>query len=683
VPMVVEEPSVVAAASNAAKMVRAGGGFRAEVSRAPHHDRPGADHGRARPEAGLRGPSRRPRRSPGPGRTLAPRLVARGGGPVDVRAGAGAARRARRRHDRGPPPRRLPRRHGRQPGQHHCRGGGRSRLAAWIAGARVGLRILSNLSDQRMVTVRCRSRTALAGTRARPGAEVRQAIAAASRFAELDPYRAATHNKGIMNGVDAVLVATGNDWRAVEAGAHAYAAAAAATRRWRVARRRRAAHRRARDAAGGRHGRRRAARARGRAAGARILAVRSAAELAGGGRRRRAGQQPGGAARAGHRGHPARAHVAARPGGRAGGRRDRRAGRARRRELSRSATSSRSRARDPRAAALADRSPLHPRRAARRKKEPQGTTRDPSHRSIRSQPSRSPPAEPLELEACYRYCEALAARATTTSRWPRCSCPRAAQAHLGAVRVRALADDFADEPQYEGRRARELDRWEEQLERLYFGGAPITRCSWPWPTRSTSSTCPSPSSRPCVRVSHRSRAPPLRHVRRAAPLHGPGRRARGPPPPLHRRLPRSRAARATPTICPRAWPWPSCSRTSRPTGARPRLPAGRGPAPLRRQRGSTFASAAPRPRWRAGALRGRRTRALFERARPLVEIVGADLAVELALSWHGGMRILDKIGRAGAQVLQHRPHLTALDKALVVTRALAWRGGALGQRIWG
>ncbi len=54
-------------------------------------------------------------------------------------------------------------------------------------------------------------------------ADVRAAVAAASRFAELDPYRAATHNKGIMNGVDAVLVATGQDWRAVEAGAHAFA----------------------------------------------------------------------------------------------------------------------------------------------------------------------------------------------------------------------------------------------------------------------------------------------------------------------------------------------------------------------------------------------------------------------------------------------------------------------------
>src|SRR5690606_1387117 len=62
------------------------------------------------------------------------------------------------------------------------------------------------------------------------GVEVARAVAEASRFAELDPFRAATHNKGIMNGVDAVLVATGQDWRGVEAGAHAFAAAAGAYR---------------------------------------------------------------------------------------------------------------------------------------------------------------------------------------------------------------------------------------------------------------------------------------------------------------------------------------------------------------------------------------------------------------------------------------------------------------------
>jgi hydroxymethylglutaryl-CoA reductase len=89
---------------------------------------------------------------------------------------------------------------------------------ACVAGGRAGLRILSNLSDGRTVTARCRIEDAAMS------ADVRAAIAAASRFAELDPYRAVTHNKGIMNGCDAVLLATGQDWRAVEAGAHAYAA---------------------------------------------------------------------------------------------------------------------------------------------------------------------------------------------------------------------------------------------------------------------------------------------------------------------------------------------------------------------------------------------------------------------------------------------------------------------------
>jgi len=94
---------------------------------------------------------------------------------------------------------------------------------AQIANGRAGLRILSNLTDGRTVTVRCSIDDAQLASEDASGPEVRKAIAAASRFAELDPYRAATHNKGIMNGVDAVLVATGQDWRAVEAGAHAYA----------------------------------------------------------------------------------------------------------------------------------------------------------------------------------------------------------------------------------------------------------------------------------------------------------------------------------------------------------------------------------------------------------------------------------------------------------------------------
>jgi hydroxymethylglutaryl-CoA reductase len=97
------------------------------------------------------------------------------------------------------------------------------RFAA-LTGARVGLKILTNLADRRKVYVRATVPTAALASEGFPdGAAVRDAILEAQLFAELDPYRAVTHNKGVMNGVDAVLVACGNDWRAVEAGAHAYA----------------------------------------------------------------------------------------------------------------------------------------------------------------------------------------------------------------------------------------------------------------------------------------------------------------------------------------------------------------------------------------------------------------------------------------------------------------------------
>ena len=95
---------------------------------------------------------------------------------------------------------------------------------AMLTGGRPGLKILTNLADRRKVRVRaCVPARALVSEAFPEGEVVREAILEAQRFAELDPYRAVTHNKGVMNGVDAVLVACGNDWRAVEAGAHAYA----------------------------------------------------------------------------------------------------------------------------------------------------------------------------------------------------------------------------------------------------------------------------------------------------------------------------------------------------------------------------------------------------------------------------------------------------------------------------
>lgn len=219
VPMAIEEPSVVAAASNAARMARPGGFTttasapvmigQIQVTHVEHVERGAAA---IRELAGsLLDDARR----------LVPRLAGRGGGPVglDVRV------LAKEGPDGGVLVVHL---------HVDCRDAMGANLVntlcealadrvAQIAGGRPGLRILSNLTDGRTITVRCRvedSALASDGT----GPEVRAAVAAASRFAELDPYRAATHNKGIMNGVDAVLVATGQDWRAVEAGAHAYAA---------------------------------------------------------------------------------------------------------------------------------------------------------------------------------------------------------------------------------------------------------------------------------------------------------------------------------------------------------------------------------------------------------------------------------------------------------------------------
>jgi hydroxymethylglutaryl-CoA reductase len=216
VPMVIEEPSVVAAASNAARMVREGGGFTAEadppvmisqiqirdvgdaagaVTRLRAHEAEllqmanGAVGGLVARGGGARGIE---------ARVLADDMIvvhvlvdcqdAMGANLVNSVAEAVA-----------------------------------DRIAA-IAGGRVGLRILSNLADKRLVRVTCRVPAESLATDEMSGTDVIDGILNASRFAQLDPYRAATHNKGIMNGIDAVVIATGNDWRAVESGAHAYAA---------------------------------------------------------------------------------------------------------------------------------------------------------------------------------------------------------------------------------------------------------------------------------------------------------------------------------------------------------------------------------------------------------------------------------------------------------------------------
>jgi hydroxymethylglutaryl-CoA reductase len=219
VPMVVEEPSVVAAASNASKMIRSGGGFVAEVDeplmigQIQLTDVADREAARARILAERDDLLARADRA-------VPGLVARGGGARDLEVRLiGAA------EDRMIVVHVLV----------DCRDamganlinsmaeGVADRLAE-LARAKVGLRILSNLCDRRCVRVRCRVPAHVLATETMPGEQVIDGVVNASRFAELDPYRAATHNKGIMNGIDAVVIASGNDWRAVEAGAHAYAA---------------------------------------------------------------------------------------------------------------------------------------------------------------------------------------------------------------------------------------------------------------------------------------------------------------------------------------------------------------------------------------------------------------------------------------------------------------------------
>ncbi|MEM6290306.1 MAG: hydroxymethylglutaryl-CoA reductase, degradative [Myxococcota bacterium] len=219
VPMCVEEASVVAAASNAAKMVRSGGGFSA------HSDAPWMiaqvqlTPGDTTPDANAAAAAVLEIKD----ELLAladaahPRLVDRGGGArdVEVRVVDPAMVVVHILVD--------------------CRDAMGANLLNTVAemvaprleavtGWRSGLRILSNLSDRRCSHVSARiPPDALVG-KGFSGPEVVDRIVSASRFAELDPYRATTHNKGIMNGVDAVVLATGNDWRAMEASAHAYAA---------------------------------------------------------------------------------------------------------------------------------------------------------------------------------------------------------------------------------------------------------------------------------------------------------------------------------------------------------------------------------------------------------------------------------------------------------------------------
>lgn len=218
VPMVVEEPSVVAAVSNMAKLVRNSGGFEADaddsimIGQVQVVDSPD-------PAAAVATLVRSRGLLLARANAVHPNMAARGGGARDIEV---------RRFD----------------GQYpmivlhllvdcsdamganaiNAMAEGVAPVVESLTGGRTYLRILSNLADRRCARARCRVPEAAVAGRGFDGAQAAEGIVQAYRFAAVDPYRAATHNKGVMNGVDAVAIATGNDWRGIEAGAHAFAA---------------------------------------------------------------------------------------------------------------------------------------------------------------------------------------------------------------------------------------------------------------------------------------------------------------------------------------------------------------------------------------------------------------------------------------------------------------------------
>ena len=225
VPMAVEEPSVVAAASRAALFARAGGGFAGDAdppimtAQIQLDDVDDADSAAARV-------AERRAEILALGDSAIPSMVARGGGcrDLEVRVLEGGLVVVHIHVDVG-----------------EAMGANvvdtvaeaTAPLLAEVVGGRMGLRILTNLPLRRLARARVAIPVATLG-----GVEAAEGVVRASRFAELDPMRAVTHNKGIMNGIDAAAVALGQDWRAIEAGAHAYAALGGSYRplaTWRVA----------------------------------------------------------------------------------------------------------------------------------------------------------------------------------------------------------------------------------------------------------------------------------------------------------------------------------------------------------------------------------------------------------------------------------------------------------------
>ncbi|MBL6749944.1 MAG: hydroxymethylglutaryl-CoA reductase, degradative [Nevskia sp.] len=220
VPLVVEEPSIVAALSSAAKVVRGAGGFATEstepvlIGQVQVVDVPHV----AKAQAAL---LQRKGEILNLANSLHPQMVARGGGAKDLEVHLHARPEG---GDMVVVHLLVDTRDAMGANLVNTMCEGVASLVESITDGRVFLRILSNLTDRSMVRARCVIPFEKLAGKGYTGEEVRDGVILANEFASIDPYRATTHNKGVMNGVDAVALATGNDWRAIEAAAHAYAA---------------------------------------------------------------------------------------------------------------------------------------------------------------------------------------------------------------------------------------------------------------------------------------------------------------------------------------------------------------------------------------------------------------------------------------------------------------------------
>jgi hydroxymethylglutaryl-CoA reductase len=219
IPMVVEEPSVIAAASYAALIARKGGGFATEAD-------PGAMIGQIQlikvpdPGAAVERLGAARARLLAAAEELTPGLCRRGAGPRDVEV-----RLVRTSWGEAMVVVHVLLDTGDAMGANAVNSLVESLapMVEEIAGGTVCLKILSNLADRRLARAVVRVPVTALAKDGIPGEEVALRMLYAYEFAAADPYRATTHNKGIMNGIDAVAVATGNDWRSIEAAAHAYA----------------------------------------------------------------------------------------------------------------------------------------------------------------------------------------------------------------------------------------------------------------------------------------------------------------------------------------------------------------------------------------------------------------------------------------------------------------------------